>query len=54
MALIKFNEYLKHGTENIIKLIVTIFNVILLKGIFLDDWLFGIVKTNLQKQRFEI
>ena len=44
MALIKCNEYLKHGIENIIKLTVNIFNVILLKGIFLDDWLFGIVK----------
>ena len=39
-----FNEYLKYGTENIIKLIVKIFNVILLKGIFPENWLFGIVK----------
>ena len=39
-----FNEYLKYGTENIINLIVKIFNVILLKGIFSENWLFGIVK----------
>ena len=32
-----FNEYLKYGTENIINLIVKIFNVILLKGIFPDN-----------------
>ena len=39
-----FNEYLKYGTENIINLIVKIFNVILLKGIFPENWLFGILK----------
>ena len=39
-----FNEYLKYGTENIVTLIVKIFNVILLKGIFPENWLFGIVK----------
>ena len=39
-----FNEYLKYGTKNIINLIVKIFNLILLKGIFPENWLFGIMK----------
>ena len=39
-----FNEYQKYGTENIINVIVKTFNVILLKGIFPENWLFGIVK----------
>ena len=36
--------FYEYGTENIIKLIVKISNVILLKSIFPENWLFAIVK----------
>ena len=45
-----FNEYLKYRTENIINRIVKIFNVIQLKGIFPENWLFGIVKPIYQNK----